>query len=224
MRLLARTIAGFAFLFAAMGLAIFGAAGGLAFWRGWVLIGVFAGCSSLITAWLWGHDRALLARRVHAGPGAEPDPVQNLIQALAGATFLGALTAPSLGWRLHGATLPAWAAAAGDGVVALGFAVVFQTFRANSYASATIERIEGQVLIDAGPYRHVRHPMYAGALLIFLGLPLALGSLWGLPFTALIVGVLAWRLTAEERFLIQSLAGYADYRRRVRWRLVPGVW
>lgn len=224
MTLLARTIAGFAVLLAVMGLAIFGAAGTVAFWRGWALIGVFAGCSGLITAWLWRRDQALLERRVRAGPGAEPEPVQNLIQALAGAAFLGALIAPGLADRVHAAATPAWSAVAGDALIALGFCVVFLTFRANSYASGVIERMEGQVLIDTGPYRRVRHPMYAGALLIFLGMPFALGSWWGLPFSALIVAVLAWRLTAEERFLVQHLAGYDEYRRRVPWRLVPGVW
>ncbi|HEY1878531.1 MAG TPA: hypothetical protein VGG68_01220, partial [Caulobacteraceae bacterium] len=110
MNLLARTIAGFVFLFVVMGLAIFGAAGTTAFWRGWALIAVFAGCSGVITAWLWRHDRALLERRVRAGPGSEPDPVQNLIQALAGVAFLGSLVAPGLDYRLHSAPLPGWAA------------------------------------------------------------------------------------------------------------------
>jgi protein-S-isoprenylcysteine O-methyltransferase Ste14 len=224
MTLLARTIAGFAVLFAVMGLAIFGAAGTVAFWRGWALIGVFAGCSGLITVWLWRRDQALLERRVRAGPGAEPEPVQNLIQALAGAAFLGALIAPGLAARFHRPATPAGSAVAGDALVALGFYVVFLTFRANSYASGVIERMEGQTLIDTGPYRRVRHPMYAGALLIFLGMPFSLGSWWDLPFSALIVAVLAWRLSAEERFLVQHLAGYDAYRRRVPWRLVPGVW
>jgi protein-S-isoprenylcysteine O-methyltransferase Ste14 len=224
MPLLARTISGFVFLFVVMGLAIFGAAGTTAFWRGWALMGVFAGCSGLITAWLWRHDKALLERRVRAGPGAEPDPAQNLIQALAGVAFLGSLVAPSLDFRFHGVTLPAWAAFAGDALIALGFYIVFRTFRANSFASGVVERMDDQTLVDTGPYRLVRHPMYAGALLMFIGMPFALGSWWGLAVVPLIVGALIWRLIAEERFLVKHLAGYGEYRGRVRWRLVPGAW
>jgi protein-S-isoprenylcysteine O-methyltransferase Ste14 len=207
-----------------MGLAIFGAAGTIAFWRGWALIGVFAGCSGVITAWLWRHDKALLERRVRAGPGSEPDPVQNLIQALAGAAFLGSLVAPGLDYRLHGAPLPASAAIIDDALIALGFYIVLRTFAANSFASSLIERMADQRLIDTGPYRFVRHPMYAGALLMFVAMPFALGSWWGLLVVPLIVGALIWRLIAEERFLVEHLAGYGAYRGRVRWRLAPGLW
>ena len=224
MTLLARTISGFAFLFVVMGLAIFAAAGTIAFWRGWALIGVFAGCSALITIWLWRHDKALLERRVRAGPGSEPDPVQNLIQALAGVAFLGSLVAPALDYRFHHAPLPTWTAIAGDALIAFGFYIVFRTFAVNSFASGVVERMDDQRLIDTGPYRLVRHPMYSGALLMFVAMPFALGSWWGLAVVPLIVGALIWRLFAEERFLVEHLAGYGDYRGRVRWRLVPGLW
>ncbi|HWD66824.1 MAG TPA: isoprenylcysteine carboxylmethyltransferase family protein [Caulobacteraceae bacterium] len=224
MNLLARTFFGFGFLFVVMGLAVFGAAGTTAVWRGWAFLGVFAGCSGLITAWLWRHDKALLERRVRAGPGAERDPAQNLIQALAGVAFLGSLVAPGLDYRFHGASLPTWVAIFGDALIALGFYIVFRTFRVNSFASGVVERMDDQTLVDTGPYRLVRHPMYAGALLMFVAMPFALGSWWGLAVIPLILGALIWRLIAEERFLVEHLAGYGEYRGRVRWRLAPGLW
>ena len=82
--------------------------------------------------------------------------------------------------------------------------------------------MDDQILIDTGPYRLIRHPMYAGALLMFVG-TFALVSWWGLAAFPLMVGMLVWRLTAEERFLVEQLAGYSEYRSRVRWRLAPGL-
>jgi protein-S-isoprenylcysteine O-methyltransferase Ste14 len=224
MSLLVRTLAGFGFLFAVMALVVFTAAGSLGYWQGWLLIGVFVGASGLITAWLWVHDKALLERRVKAGPTSEADPVQRRIQSLAGAVFLGALLVPALDHRFAWSRAPTWVVLAGAALVALGFLVVFLVFRENTFTSGTIEIADDQRVIDTGPYALVRHPMYAGALVLFVGLPLALGSWWGLVIAAAIVPVLAWRLLREEAFLCEHLAGYADYRRRIRFRLAPGVW
>jgi protein-S-isoprenylcysteine O-methyltransferase Ste14 len=222
--LLVRTIAGFAALFAVMGLVIFVAAGGVEYWQGWALIGVYAGASGLITVWLWRHDQALLARRVKAGPGAEADPAQNVIQALAGLIFLATLAVPGLDRRFGGSHVPLVLVVVGDALVAIGFLIVFLVFRENSFTSGTIEIAEGQRLIDTGPYAVVRHPMYAGALAMFVGMPLALGSWWGLLVAAAIVPVLVSRLKREEAFLALNLSGYDAYRGRVRFRLVPRVW
>jgi protein-S-isoprenylcysteine O-methyltransferase Ste14 len=224
MALLARTVAGFVFLFAVMGLVIFGAAGSMEFWPGWGLIGVFAGCSGLITVWLWRHDKALLERRVKAGPGAEADPMQNVVQALAGIVFLAALAVPGLDHRFGWSNVPIVVVVAGDLLVGAGFLVVFLVFRANTFTSGTIELAEGQTVISTGPYALVRHPMYAGALIMFVGMPLALGSWWGLIAAAGIVPILGWRLLREEAFLSQQLAGYDAYRANVRYRLAPYLW
>jgi protein-S-isoprenylcysteine O-methyltransferase Ste14 len=224
MSLLVRTVAGFVFLFVVMGLVLFGVAGGLGFWRGWLMIAVFAGASGVITAWLWGHDKALLERRVKAGPTSEADPVQRWVQSLAGVVFLAVLAVPALDHRFGWSNVPLAVALAGDALIALGFLVVFFVFRENSFTSGTIEVAADQRVIDTGPYALVRHPMYAGALVMFVGMPLALGSWWGLLPAAAIVPVLALRLLREEDFLRDQLAGYADYRRRVRYRLAPLVW
>jgi protein-S-isoprenylcysteine O-methyltransferase Ste14 len=224
MSLLVRTLAGFVFLFAVMGLVVFAAAGSFGYWQGWLLIGVFAGASGVITAWLWVHDKALLERRVKAGPTSELDPVQRVIQALAGVVFLGVLLVPALDHRFAWSRAPTFVVLTGDALVALGFLVVFLVFRENTFTSGTIEIADDQRVIDTGPYALVRHPMYAGALVMFVGMPLALGSWWGLVVAAGIVPILAWRLLREETFLCEHLPGYPDYRRRTRFRLAPMLW
>ena len=222
--LLGRAFAGFAFLFAVVAVVLFGSAGTIDYPSGWWMLAVFFGSAAAISVWLWFRDKALLERRVKAGPGSEPDPMQNVVQALAGIVFLATFVVPGLDRRFAWSHMPLGVSIAGDGLVALGFLIVFLTFRANSFTAGTIELAEGQQVIDSGPYAVVRHPMYAGALVMFVGIPLALGSWWGLVPAAAIVPVLVWRLIREEAFLAANLAGYGDYRTRVRYRLAPALW
>lgn len=222
--LLARAFAGFGFLFAVIATVLFGLAGTLRDGRAWATLAVFFGCAAVVTVWLWFSDKALLERRVKAGPGREADPAQNLVQALAGLLFLATFAVPGLDARFGWSRLPLALSLAGDGMIALGFLIVFLTFRENSFTAGTIEVAEGQQVIDSGPYAVVRHPMYAGALVMVAGIPLALGSWWGLVPAALLVPVIVWRLIREETFLEANLAGYGAYRGQVRHRLAPMIW
>jgi protein-S-isoprenylcysteine O-methyltransferase Ste14 len=97
-------------------------------------------------------------------------------------------------------------------------------FRENSFTSATIELAPDQRVVSTGPYALVRHPMYASALVMLLGAPIALGSWWGVLALVVMSPALVWRLIDEERFLTNNLAGYATYKEKVRYRLIPGVW
>jgi protein-S-isoprenylcysteine O-methyltransferase Ste14 len=222
--LLARAFAGFVFLFLVIASVLFGLAGTLHDRRAWVMLGVFFGCAGAITVWLWFRDKALLERRVKAGPGAEPDPIQNVVQMLAGFVFLATFAVPGLDKRVGWSNAPLTVSLMGDAMIAVGFLIVFLTFRENTFTSGTIEVAEGQHVIDSGPYAVVRHPMYAGALVMIAGTPLALGSWWGLIPAALFVPVLVWRLLREETFLAANLRGYDAYRGRVHYRLVPNFW
>ena len=222
--LLARALVGFIFLFLVIASVLFGFSGTLHDGRAWAMLAMFFGCAGIITVWLWFRDKALLERRVKAGPGSEPDPMQNVVQALAGLFFLATFAVPGLDRRFGWSQAPLVVSLAGDGMIAVGFLVVFLTFRENTFTAGTIEVAEGQHVIDSGPYAVVRHPMYAGALVMIAGIPLALGSWWGLIPAALLVPVLVWRLLREETFLAANLSGYDAYRRRVRWRLVPIFW
>jgi protein-S-isoprenylcysteine O-methyltransferase Ste14 len=222
--LLARAFAGYIFLFAVVAGAFFGSAGTLRDGRAWVTLAVFFGCTGAITIWLWFRDQALLTRRMKAGPGTESDPPQNVIQGLAGLVFLMIFAVPGLDRRFVWSHPPLAASLCGVAMIAIGFLIVFFTFRENTFTAATIEIAEDQRVIETGPYAIVRHPMYAGALILIAGTPLALGSWWGLVPAGLLIPVIAWRSLREEAFLVGRLAGYDDYRRRVRWRLAPRVW
>jgi protein-S-isoprenylcysteine O-methyltransferase Ste14 len=222
--LIVKTILGFAFLMLVLALALFGSAGSLRFWQAWVYLAVFSVCTLLITAYLIRYDQRLLASRVKVGPTAETRKSQQILQSLASLFFLSLFIVPGLDFRLHWSTVPAMVSLIADTFVVLGFLIVFLVFRENSYTSAVIEVSEEQKVITSGPYRVVRHPMYAGALLLLLFTPLALGSWVAMPFALPLLLVIVVRLLDEERFLVENLSGYAGYREKVGYRLVPLIW
>ena len=222
--MLFKTIAGFVQLIAIMALLLFAPAWTLHYWQAWIYLAVF-GCSSLlITVDLWRRDRELLERRLKAGPGAETRRRQNWIQALASLSFLALLLVPSLDRRFGWSQIPVTVVAAGNLLVAAGFLVVYRVFRENTFTAGTIEIAEQQTVVSTGPYAVVRHPMYAGALVLLLGTPLALGSWWDLLSLFPMTAVLVARQLDEEEYLARGLRGYREYCQKVRFRLLPFVW
>jgi len=213
---------GLAFLLAVLA-AILVAIGGVAYWQAWLFLAVFGVATTEITIDLARRDPALLARRVQAGPLAEPSVRQKIIQAFASIAFLALFAIAALDHR-RGATVPLGAVIAGDVLVALGLWIVARVFRANTFTSATIGVERDQEVVSTGPYAIVRHPMYAGALVMLAGVPLALASWWGLVAVPAMLAVIVWRLRDEETQLAIDLRGYAEYRARVKYRLVPYVW
>jgi protein-S-isoprenylcysteine O-methyltransferase Ste14 len=114
--------------------------------------------------------------------------------------------------------------AVGDLIFGLGLFVILLTFRANTYGSSTVEIVEGQTVVSTGPYAIVRHPMYVGAVVMTAGVPLALGSWWGLLAVLGVIFALVARILDEESLLRSDLVGYTEYTQHVRYRLVPFVW
>ena len=219
-----KSIRGLSQLVMLIGIALFVSAWTVHYWHAWVYLAVFAGASGLITAYLWKHDPQLLERRVKAGAAAEKEKSQKLIQMVASMGFFAEIIVPSLDHRHGWSHVPVALAITGDVLVSAGFFIVFLVFRANTFTSATIEVAAGQRVVSTGPYAIVRHPMYAGVLLLLLATPIALGSSWGVLIVVPMVVVLALRSVEEEKFLRIRLGGYGDYCERVRFRLVPFVW
>lgn len=219
-----RAFAGLLFLVIALAVFLFLPGRTLDYWQAWLFLGVFSASVLAITVYLMRNDPALLERRVEAGPGAERDARQKVIQALASVAFVSLFVLSSVDHRFRLSAVPPAVVLAGDALVVLGLYLVFLVFRENSFTSATIAVEQEQKLVSTGPYARVRHPMYAGALVMLLGVPLALGSWWGLLALVPMVLVIVWRLVEEERLLMRELPGYAAYRETVRYRLVPYVW
>lgn len=221
--MLARASISLAVLAGVMGALLFACAGTIAYWQAWVYLGVFFGASLAITLYLLKNDPALLERRMRGGPMAEKESQQKIIHTLASLGFTAMLVVPALDRRFGWSHTPLTVVLLGDTLVALCFYAIFLVYKENTFTSATIEVAENQKVVDTGPYEIVRHPMYAGASLLFIGSPLALGSYWGILALAAVVPALIWRLLDEERLLARDLPGYADYCAKVRWRLIPGV-
>jgi protein-S-isoprenylcysteine O-methyltransferase Ste14 len=196
----------------------------LAYWQAWIFLAVFSVATLAITIYLMKNDPKLLERRMHSGPSAEKERSQQIIQSLAMAAFIAVIVFPVIDHRCGWSRVPAPVAVVGDVLVALGFLLIFFVFKANTYASSIIEVGTEQTIVTTGPYALVRHPMYIGALVMLFGVPLALGTWWGLFTIIPMTLVLVWRLLNEERFLAKNLAGYSEYRTKVRYRLLPFIW
>ena len=158
------------------------------------------------------------------GPTAEKEPTQKLIMSFASLGFIGLIVFPALDHRFAWSHMPSYMAPVGDVLVVLGWLAIFFVFKENTFTSATIELAPDQKVISTGPYALVRHPMYAGALVMLLGIPIALGSWWGILVVVAMMPALLWRLFDEEKFLARNLAGYVEYQIKVRYRLIPLVW
>ena len=222
--MLRRFVVSLTMLIAVMAACIFITAGTFDYWQAWLFLLAYTLASIAMSAWLARADPALLERRMRGGPTAETEPAQRVIMTITSAGFVALLVVPGLDHRFGWSPLPIVAVLFGNVLMLAGWIGIWFVFRANSFAAATIGVAEGQRVISTGPYAVVRHPMYAAALPMLLGIPIALGSGWGVVAMVAILPALVWRIVNEEQVLLRDLPGYADYRRRVRYRLIPLVW
>ena len=212
--------------FVALAAILFGAAGGWNWPQAWLFLAESTISAAAISFWLAHHDPALLEARYSAfHPDQKPWDRVFIASAIPGFMLwlvLIALDARWFGWS----AIPVAVQGLGGILVALCMVLLWFVFRSNGFAVPQVRLLveRGQRVVTEGPYRIVRHPMYAAFLLYFLGVPLLLGSWWALLPVPLFMAALAARAVAEERMLCQALPGYGHYTRQVRFRLVPGVW
>jgi protein-S-isoprenylcysteine O-methyltransferase Ste14 len=219
-----KAFAGLLQLFISMTVLLFLPAWTFYYWQAWVFLAVFFVPVLAITLYIMQKDPKLLERRTASGPVAEKEKSQKIIQSLASITFIALIVFPAIDHRRAWSRVPPYGIAAGDCLVALGLLGVFCVFKENSYTSAIIEVAAEQKVVSTGPYALVRHPMYIGALIMLLGVPLALGSWWGLFTIIPMTLVIIWRLLDEEKFLVRNLLGYSEYMNKVKYRLLPFLW
>jgi protein-S-isoprenylcysteine O-methyltransferase Ste14 len=220
----AKALASLAVLILVIAALIFIPAGTLNYWQAWVFLAVYCSCSLAITFYLMAKDPSLLKRRMRGGPMAEKQVTQKIIMSLIWLGFIALLVFPALDHRFGWSHVSAPIELIGNALVALGLLGVLRVFKENTYTSTTIDLAADQQVITTGPYALVRHPMYAAALGLLSGIPIALGSYKALIVVAVMSPALIWRLLDEERFLAANLLGYRDYQQNVRFRLIPGVW
>jgi protein-S-isoprenylcysteine O-methyltransferase Ste14 len=223
-RLYARTIGKFLQFPIMVGVLCFLPAGTLDYWEAWFFSGVFIGCAIASTIYLAIKDPALLDRRLAAGPSAEKEPFQKILMVFAIISFAGILVLSAVDHRFDWSQVPLSVVVLGNLLVVLGFLGVHFVMKENTFAASNISIAPGHTVISTGPYAVVRHPMYSYAVLMLAGVPLALGSWWGLLFVIPTVSGITVRLLHEERFLKRNLPGYVAYTEKVRYRLLPGVW
>jgi protein-S-isoprenylcysteine O-methyltransferase Ste14 len=219
-QLLASTIGGILF----MGVLLFWPAGTFDYWQAWFFIAVFIVGTMAPTVYLAVKYPDALQRRMTSGPWAETRLAQKLITVGIILTVVAAGVISALDYRFGWSTIPTAVVVLGNVLVAVGLGIAEIVIVQNNYAAATITVEADQPVVSTGLYGLVRHPMYVGALIMMVGMPLALASYWGL--LAVIPGVLVFvaRITDEEKALRQELDGYDEYTEKVHYRLVPGVW
>jgi len=206
-------------------LLLFVPAGRLDWWQGWLYLGLLAASSVTLSVRLWRTDPELCRRRLSAGKGTKGWDLA-LLQVIK-FTFFGAIVLAALdGGRFGWSAVPVWATAVAAIVHTVGFAIMARAMLANTHFESTVRIQEDRdhAVVDTGPYAIVRHPGYSGFLFIIAATPPLLGSLFAFLPLAVVTAVIVLRTALEDRMLSRELPGYAEYRERVRWRLVPRIW
>ena len=204
-----------------VGVLIFLPAGSLYFINGWILMGVLFVPMLLAGIVMMINNPELLKKRLNA---KEKQKEQSLVVKLSGLMFLAGFIVAGLGYRFEWYILPRFVSIIGAVLFLLAYVLYAIVLKTNAYLSRTIEVQENQKVIDTGVYGVVRHPMYSATLLLFLAMPIILGSVFALGIFLAYPFIIAARIKHEEAFLVEELEGYAEYKKKVKYRLVPFVW
>jgi protein-S-isoprenylcysteine O-methyltransferase Ste14 len=219
--LIRKILVRFAFFFPVMGILILLPAGTFNYWQFYVYCGLLMVPMLAVLFYFLKNDPKFLERRSKA---REKEKAQVLISILNSMIFLAGFIIPGLDKRFGWSFVPLPIIIIACVVILLGYLIIFFVFRQNSYASRVIEVDEEQEVITTGLYGLVRHPMYVGALIMYIPTPVALGSYWGLIPFALLPLSLALRILNEEKVLKENLKGYSEYCQKTRYRLIPYIW
>jgi len=204
-----------------MGLLLFLPAGTLAWGRGWLLMGLLFLPMLALGIVLCLKAPQLLRKRLNSREGED---AQKRVVALSAFVFLLGFAAAGLDFRFGLSKVPGWLTVAASAIFLLSYGMYAQVMRENAYLSRTIEVQEGQKVVDTGLYGVVRHPMYAATVLMFLSMPLVLGSWISLAVFLFYPILIARRIRGEEQVLLEGLAGYGDYMKKVKYRIIPFLW
>lgn len=204
-----------------VGLLLFIPAGSFAFWQAWLLMGVLFIPMFVAGLILMKINPALLRKRLNA---KEEQMEQKEVVLLSGVMFLASFILAGLNFRFSWLVSPAWVTIVGTVIFLLAYVLYAEVLRENEYLSRTIEVQEGQKVVDTGLYGIVRHPMYMATVLLFLSMPIILGSIPSFVVMLMYIPIIAKRIRNEEKVLEDGLDGYKQYKERVKYRIMPFVW
>jgi protein-S-isoprenylcysteine O-methyltransferase Ste14 len=206
---------------ALVGSMVFLPAGSFAYWQGWLLMGVLFVPMFIAGIFMLVKNPELLRKRLNA---KEKESQQKTVVALSGLLFIISFVTAGLNWRFDWCLLPDWAVWTAASLFILSYILYAEVLRENVYLSRTIEIQDGQKVIDTGLYSIVRHPMYMATVIMFLSMPLVMGS----PISFIIMlgylPVIAMRIRNEEKVLEAGLDGYKEYKARVKYKVIPFIW
>ena len=204
-----------------VGLLIFLPAGTLAYPYGWLLIGLLFGPMLIAGFVMMARSPEFLKKRLDA---KEKQAAQKGVLALSGLMFIAGFVVAGLDFRFGWSDMPAWIVVSAAVLFLIAYALYAEVMRENAYLSRTIKVEEGQTVVDTGLYGIVRHPMYGVTILLFLMMPIVLGSWYALIAFAFYPAIIIIRLKDEEKLLTRELPGYAEYKQKVKYRIIPFIW
>ena len=221
MKLVIEALTKFACGLLMVGLLIFLPAGTLNFTYGWLLVGLLFGPMLIAGFVMLFKSPEFLKKRLDA---KEKQAAQKGVVAFSGLMFVAGFVVAGLDFRFGWSTVPTWVVVAASVLFLVAYGLYAEVMRENAYLSRTIKVEQGQKVVDTGMYGIVRHPMYAVTILLFLMIPLVLGSWYALIVFAFYPAIIIVRLKDEEELLTKELPGYAEYKQKVKYRLIPFVW
>ena len=221
MKLLISALTKFIFGIVLVGALLFLPAWTFDYFGAWLFLGILFIPMMIMGIVMFIKSPSLLEKRL---ANKEKERAQKRVVGVSALMFLGGFILSAFDFRYGWSRVPFWLTIAAAVIFLVGYALYAEVLRENAYLSRTVEVQEGQRVIDTGLYGVVRHPMYLATLLMFLPMPLVLGSFWGLiPFAIYPVAIVI-RIINEEKVLSEGLDGYSEYRKKVKYRLIPFIW
>lgn len=221
LNLLVSALVKYIFGVALVPLMLFLPAGDFVYPNAWLFMALLFVPMLILGVWLYVANPALLASRLK---NKEQRMEQKHVVALSGIIFISVFVLCGLDYRYDWSQVPRWIICVASVLLLVGYAMYAEVMRENAYLSRTIEVQEGQQLIDTGMYAVVRHPMYSATIIVYMAIPLVLGSLWALILMLFYPLVIVIRIQNEEQLLVQELPGYREYQKRVKYKIIPGIW
>ena len=221
MKLVLNALTKYLFGIVITGLLLFLPAGTVKWINGWVFMVILFGPMLVVGIVLLVKNPDLLRKRLDAKENQSEQKVVFLISSL---MFIAGFVLAGLNYRFYWLVMPFWISLAAAVIFLIAYGLYREVLRENTYLSRTVRVEEHQTVIDTGLYGIVRHPMYSVTLLLFLSMPLVLGSLWSFFIFLFYPIILVKRIKNEEQVLKMELSGYVDYCKKVRYRLIPGIW